>query len=306
MDNYFYRQSQGNQARATVPRLAEFKMGDAKNYSRSDAQRRSNFPSLKVEMTDIVARERIEEDRTKKLSRFFMVLIIVLVGIIALELIFHFVVGPRLVIKTVKINAETGIALTDSQILELADLSGGLSYFGLDTKKIQNNLLRSPLVQSAEVKKNFPDSLEINLKRRNALGFALETSGDRLLPLVFDENGVVFMVGGDVIWQDLPVISGILFPDPRPGLKFPESLSQFLTDLYTLKTQAPVLFNEISELKFIKKNASEFEVMLYPKNYRTKVRIGTRINENLMKNILMVLDMVQRENIASSDRKSVV
>ena len=56
----------------------------------------------------------------------------------------------------------------------------------------------------------------------------------------------------------------------------------------------------ISELRIVKKTDREFEVLLYPANHRVPVRIGPEINEKLCTYIMMVLDVMERENLLGS------
>ena len=256
--------------------------------------------SWRMESETLVEKERAREKRAARLNRFFKTTIVVLLGILAVEVVFNFFIEPKMVISKVKITANEGIALTNSQILELAGFSGTLSYLDVDTRKAEASLARVPLIRSASVEKHFPDTLTIRIERREPLGVVLEEKGGQTVPLVFDRDGMIFDVGASPFLGDLPVVSGIKFPELRPGVRLPDTLLPFLTDLSVMKEKSGSLFGLISELKFVKKNTNDYEVLLFPRQFRTRVRIGSRIDDNLMKNILLVLDMVTRENMAPS------
>ncbi|MDR1894740.1 MAG: FtsQ-type POTRA domain-containing protein [Spirochaetales bacterium] len=243
---------------------------------------------------------RREAEGRQRLNRFFKILICLFLAVIFCELCYHFVLAPRLVIRTIRIKAEEGITLSDQEILRLSGLTGTLSYLGVDISSAQNNLLRHPGVAQARIIKHFPDTLEILLHCRRPLGVALEGRQEGLIPLVFDDEGVVFKASWEDLgdYSNLPVISGVRFPDPRAGVKLPGDLIFFLKDLSQLKSGSPVLFDLISELKFIRKEGADFEVLVFLNNFRTRARIGSRISENLMKNMLMALDMAERENMS--------
>ena len=53
----------------------------------------------------------------------------------------------------------------------------------------------------------------------------------------------------------------------------------------------------ISEFKFIKKDGSRYEVLLYPEHYRVPVRIGDRLDERTLNYIMMVLDVVLKQGL---------
>jgi len=242
--------------------------------------------------------ERAEEERKLRLNRFFKITIFILLGILVLQIGFNFVIEPRMMITSIKIQVEEGMPLSNETIMRLAGLEGNLKYFDVDTDKAETMLSRVPLILNVSVEKVFPNTLKIELVRRQPLGVAFFEGEHGDIPLVFDHEGVVFDTGISSFLNDLPVISGIKFPEPLPGARLPDSLIVFIQDLEQLKIDSPLLFGLISELKFVKKNTNDYEVLLYPREFRTRVRIGTRINADLMKNILLVLDVISDEEIA--------
>ncbi|MBI9103253.1 MAG: FtsQ-type POTRA domain-containing protein [Spirochaetales bacterium] len=242
--------------------------------------------------------ERAEEERRIRLNRFFKITIFILLGVLVIQIGFNFIIEPRLMINSIKIQVEEGMPLSNETIMRLAGLEGNLKYFDVDTEKAETLLSRVPLIVDAKVSKVFPNTLKIELVRRKPLGVSFFEGEYGDVPLVFDREGVVFDTGTSNLLSDLPVISGIKFPEPVPGIRLPDALIVFIQDLEQLKIDSPLLFGLISELKFVKKNTNDYEVLLYPREYRTRVRIGTRIDADLMKNILLVLDVIGDEEIA--------
>ena len=269
-------------------------------FSRENAERSYADLSWLAETEPLLDRERRQERRTDRVNRFFKTAILILLGILVLEIVFNFFVEPRMVITSVRISSDGRLPLSDAEILEKAGLQGTLSYLDIDVRKAEESLRRIPLVRNAAVEKHFPNLMEIRLESRVPLGVVLAEQEGLTVPLVFDEQGVIFSIGDSPLLTDLPVVSGIRFPELRPGVRLPDPLISFLGDLSVMKENSGTLFGLISELKFVKKNTNDYEVLLFPRQYRTRVRIGSRIDESLMKNILMVLDMVARENLAPS------
>ncbi len=240
-------------------------------------------------------RRRVPDERS--VSRAFIVVIGVLLVILAAQIVFHLAIAPRLVVRHVEIITDGAIGLNDEALLTIADLSESPYYFDIDADAVAARLETYPLIKSATAEKVFPDKLRIRVVGRTPLAVALVEQEGGTVPVAFDEEGVVFQIGSSVEELDIPVVSGLTFPDVRLGRRIARPLTEFLADLERLRRDAPELFNLISEIKFVKKNRSGFEVILFPRDYPVRVRIGTGITEETMKRIVLILDVVARQGV---------
>jgi len=229
---------------------------------------------------------------TVALSLFFVTLLV-------LQIAFQLFIAPELAIKKIEIHCSNSFPLSNNDILKIAELEGNLYYFSINTAQIKNKLLQHSIIKTAEVKKIFPASLYIKVTERVPLGMALVNSGGKTIPVVFDEEGVIFEIGKSVSDYKIPVISGLKFTEIRLGLKLPEELIFYLSELKKLKETTPALFEQISELKFVNKNNSSYEVLLYPLNTKVRVRTENTINDNLIKQIFVVLDIIEKNGLES-------
>jgi len=226
-------------------------------------------------------------------------LVFVLVGIVVLvlagEAAFQFLVAPNLRIDTIRID--DGSAFAKEDILRMAGIEGPIYYFLVNADSMRKTLESSPAVKQAFVEKVFPDTLKIRLVPRAPLAVAIAEVGDSVLPLTFDEDGVVFATGGEVADWTLPVVSGIRFEGIKPGMKLPTMLGTFLRDLKDLKNSNPALFGCFSEYRIVKKGEGHFEVLLYPMQHKVPVRIESGLATDKAKMILMVLDVMDKERL---------
>ena len=234
--------------------------------------------------------------RNENPIRFFVIVIAVLLLVLIGELVFHLVVSPRMTIKHVDFTVDPGLGLDNRALLTLTELGESPFFFGIDEGAIAARLEEYPLIRLARVEKSFPDKLKIAVWGRTPLAIALVSGSESTIPVTFDSEGVVFQIGESVAGYDLPVVSGLTFPDVRLGQRISRTLVTFLSDLERLRTDSPVLFNLISELKFVTKNRSGFEVVLFTKNYPVRIRIGSTIDSELMKRIVLVLDIVSQQD----------
>lgn len=235
-------------------------------------------------------RERFE------LQRFFSVIVLVLMAIFVIEVLFHFFIAPTLVIDKVVIHAKDGFPYSNGELLELAGVKGNNYFFDVDTAMITARLEQVPIIHRATVTKQFPHTLTIAIEERVPLSVLMVMDENGMVPAYVDAEGVIFRSGRQE-YIDLPVISGIEVPAYKDGMKLPTVLSSFLEDIDKLRRDSGALYRLISEVKFVKKNKADYEVVLYPSHYPVRVRIGPSLTADLMKYILLVLDVVSDEGI---------
>ena len=246
-------------------------------------------------LSGLYNRERIKP--RQRIRLVFSILIAVLAAILLIEIVFHFVISPRLRLSRVEIVAGKGLTLTNGAILKLAGLNGNETFFAVDEAGIAERIATFAPVKSVTVEKVFPNTLRIGITAREPLGISLTVINGRSLPIMLDEEGVVFQIGASVSEFDLPALSGFTFSEVELGQRVNRALLAFFHDLRNLKSTSVALFNLISELKFVKKDRAGFEVLLYPRDYRVAVRIGPRISVDIMRKILLVLDVFAGQGI---------
>lgn len=243
-------------------------------------------------------KRRVEQDQ-RDLRRLFSVIIAVLVFLLLAEIVYHVFIAPYLVVNQVTIQAESDFPYTNEELLSLSGVKGDAYFFDVKPKLISARLEQVPIIKSVEVSKEFPHGLTISVTERNPLAALTVVDADGMVPAYVDSEGVIFRSKG-VEFLDLPIISGIDVPSYKDGMQLPQVLTGFLQDLNRLQIDNPVLYRLISEVKFVKKNAADYEVVLFPSQYQVKVRIGPALTEELMKYIVLVLDVVAGKGMESS------
>jgi cell division protein FtsQ len=226
-----------------------------------------------------------------RMKRIFTTVILFLLAVLVLEIVFHLFIAPELVIKTINIKARDDFPLSNAEILEAAEVRERPYFFSVSSGDIERRLERIPMVEDAAVSTSFPDTMTIDLRGRAPIGVIPVTSDGGMQQALVDDQGVIFAAGGEQV-HDLPVISGIEVPQMSSGMRLPEQVKGFLRDMETLRSNAPSLYRLISEVKFVKKNESSFEVLLYPAHYRVRVRLGPTLDTHTLKYIMLVLDVI--------------
>ena len=236
-------------------------------------------------------------NNNERIERFFIRLIIFLVAVIILEVAFHFYIAPSLYINKIEISASPELGLGEEDILSITGLNTKVNYFEIRDTDIAGSLLSLPAVKAVDVKKVFPSTLILNITAREPVGVFLVNSGSGVVPMGVDAEGVLFpLKNRDVAAVDYPVISGVSAPDIKNGARLPRPLCSFVEDLDMVRRTAPQLFGLISEVKFVKKEGVDYEVILYPTNSRIRVRIGSELDVKLLKYMVMILDVISMQN----------
>lgn len=93
---------------------------------------------------------------------------------------------------------------SEIDILQQLGLSGSSSTIGLDVRDARNRLLGLPWVRDAEVRKVYPDTIDVKLNERTA--FAIWQHGDDLS--LIEENGSVIAPLRDSKFSTLPLFVG--------------------------------------------------------------------------------------------------
>jgi cell division protein FtsQ len=251
-------------------------------------------------MSEGVVMSRREEEGEGGLGRRLLASLVVALGALALiELVVQVVLMPRMVVRSIVISSD--LKVSEQELLQIAGITGRERYLSLDTAEIERRLEACPLVRETTVQKVFPDALRLSVIGRKPLAVALGRSGDHTVPVVFDEDGVVFQIGGAASGSgipDLPVISGLSFT-PALGMAMPAMLRPLLKDLAALQGRSPELYGLISELKVSAINSVDYELEFYPLGRRIRVRLGNRIDETVLRYAFLVIDVLARTRSAA-------
>lgn len=254
-------------------------------------------------MSEALAFHSPKTSRTEQLvNRLLWTVIFLLILFILGELLFHFVISPRLVIRN--ISVESNLSLSEEEILAMVGLREKVYFFSLDVGQVREKLEAYPLIKRAVVEKNFPDSLKIAIYGRRPLALALAAgAGGVSLPLALDEEGVVFQIGASITNYDLPVISGLQFSQVRVGTRLPAALSPLIADLERLRRQFPDLYRLISEVRVISREGNRYELLLCLLTHSIKLRFGGGITGSGLKNGVMLLDLIEKQGFSDNVRE---
>jgi cell division protein FtsQ len=235
-------------------------------------------------------------------NRLLLLLVLCLVLFLVGELIFHFVIAPRLTVRNIVIRSD--LPLSKEEILSITGTGDNPYYYQIDPARITDSLENLPMVRKAEVEKTFPDALHITLYGRIPLSILFYTTPlGSSIPMAIDDEGVVFEIGSSLSEWDLPVITGVEFKKLEVGARLPEKVRPILKDLQRLRQEDPGIFRLISELRLVPKAAGDLEILLYPLQFPVRVRLAGELEPAVLRNAVVVLDLLAGEGLLSRVRE---
>ncbi len=141
-----------------------------------------------------------------KMVLLTMVFIIATFGYIFLKTDFFFLKELN-VVGQVKLNQE--------DILLSGKIEMNKNIYRYNLKEVKNNLLKNPYIKEVNIKRKFPNKLNIDLVERVEMS-AIPYMGSYVL---INEEGVVLKVESDINNVDKPLLTGIDFKDLKIGEK---------------------------------------------------------------------------------------
>jgi cell division protein FtsQ len=254
-------------------------------------------------MSEAAAFGRSKTPRSESLfNKLLWIVVCLLALLLAGEIVFHFLIAPRLVVRNVRIR--TSLDLSREQVLAIAGIGPGQYFFRLDTEEVRRRLESYPLVRTAVVEKRFPDSLDVVLTEREPLSMLLyETPDGRSVPVVIDEEGVVFEIGSGVSDWNLPVLTGFSFRELAVGMRLPDQVKPLLSELGWLRHSEPELYSLLSEIRVVSRPGDRLELLLFPVHRRVRIRMGSSLQPSAIRNALMVIDVFSDEGMLDRIRE---
>ncbi|MDR1176274.1 MAG: FtsQ-type POTRA domain-containing protein [Treponema sp.] len=220
--------------------------------------------------------------------------------LIGAELVWLLLIQPCMPLARIDIDGISGIAEAD--ILSHGGIGPGTSWMKINPEKVKQALETHWMVDSASVEKRFPASLRIKLSKRKAVAVELSMKDGKVLPVYLDRKGVIVEIGGDHGFSSsIPIISGLLQEEPRLGNMVPARYQGVLEDVYRIGEQEPALMSAVSEIGIRKKNFDGFDLVLYPVHNPIRVLMDKELNEDSLRYLLLVLDVLEKQGSAPEE-----
>lgn len=230
----------------------------------------------------------------KKDKKVFLVkiLVFVLAVLLFVELIISMVLVPCFSKPSITVS---GLKSASQQ--EFTELLGSMktsSWLRFDTQRAASLLSSVPYIDSVDVSKVFPDRVIVSVKERVPVVKTVINNGGRYISVQIDKNGVLFTGNRQKSDTDyeIPLVSGLPVEKFREGMSIPANYRVLLDQIETVRSRSQKYFAAISEIQVVQKEYGNYELVLYPVHKHVRVLTDRSLNEEALKYMMVVLDVV--------------
>ncbi len=232
-------------------------------------------------------------DSKRKDPRITIVKIVVLILIVllALEAVFYTMVIPCL--APVKVQFEGLKTIPSSLLMQKLEDMGTVTWIEFDSGRAVDSLSSLSGIESVGVDKIFPDKVMISIKERLPVAKTIVNINDRSTTVQISENGVLFTnttsVSAD---SNIPLVSGLPVEGMQLGMRFPSKFRPLMAQIAAIGALPQKYFSAISEIQVLQKEYGNYELVLYPVQSHVRVLADRSLNEEALKRMLVILDVV--------------
>ncbi|MCR5217188.1 FtsQ-type POTRA domain-containing protein [Treponema sp.] len=171
------------------------------------------------------------------------------------------------------------------------------NYFNFDTANVARTLNSLSCIESVEVIKHFPHTVEIHVRERKPLAKTLVNSRGKTLPVAIDKSGVLFMtdsINSIISDSGVPLLSGLPVEQFYDGMKIPAEYKELMNDIATMSLLPQNYFAGISEIQVIPKEYGGYELAVYPIHTKARVLTDRALNEDSLKYMMITLEVIKK------------
>ena len=157
-------------------------------------------------------------------------------------------------------------------------------------------LSSEPGIDNVMVEKKFPDRIYINVVEREPVALTFIVDDGYTNPVQIDRNGVLFPVkdNDEVNSNLIPIISGLPVEHMSGGMRIHSKYRPLIDQIYKISSLGNNYFAGISEICVLPKDTGNYELALIPSQSKIKVLTDRSLNEDALKYMMVVLDVVNK------------
>ena len=220
------------------------------------------------------------------------IVVLVLCLLLLIEAVLYTFVIPCL--APVKIECKGLSSLTENDLIqELGDMQNS-TWINFDTAKAVSILSSISAIDTVSVDKHFPDHVTVVVRERIPVAKTIIMVNGRSTPVQIDENGVLFTTKAYSNFSDssIPLVTGLPVDNVKDGMRLNSKYRALMEQVATIRALPQKYFAAISEIQVVPKEYGNYELVLYPIHTRVRVLTDRTLNEDALKYMMVVLDVV--------------
>ncbi|MCR4580754.1 MAG: FtsQ-type POTRA domain-containing protein [Treponema sp.] len=244
------------------------------------------FLTAEVETED----SRSADNKIKIIKVIFIVLCILLIGeLVAYKYIMPSFSNPKVTVSGQKNYSAEEIA---RKLLKM----NANTWFDFDVDQAVSILSSEAGIESVSVEKHFPDKIFINVVERDPVAVTFVVENGRTYPVEIDKNGVLFHGKENYVADTakVPIISGLPIEYMAQGMRIPNIYRPLIEQIASISALPQKYFAGISEICVLPNEFGNYELALFPAQSKIKVLTDRALNEDALKYMMVVLDVVNQ------------
>jgi cell division septal protein FtsQ len=233
----------------------------------------------------------------KTLKLLKMLIILAIATIIAVVL--QIAISPFL---PARIEAQNIQGITRAELLETAGIVEGVSsYATIDAEATARSLLAISSIKTAVVKKKFFRIVQIEIETRKPIAQILASSVNKQIPLLIDEQGVVFAIRREFS-ATMPIITDPAMKEPVVGSRFSMPLVKLFASITKIAEEEslsmePSLLARISEIEVHWRYSGTYDLILHLNHSLTRIFMKPELKISDLQDTIKVLDALTANGI---------
>lgn len=235
-----------------------------------------------------------ESDNSEKKIKVIKVIFFVLTFLMAGEFLVYKYAIPSLSSPKVTISGQK--MYTAQEIASKLLVMNSANWFTFNVNQATAIIASESGIESVKIHKQFPDKIFIDITERSPVAVTFVLNGNFTIPVQIDKNGVLFEEKNtsNADLNSIPIISGLPIEYMSGGMRIPSTFKPLIEQIGKIQTSPQKYFASISEICVLPKEYGNYELELIPSQSKVKVMMDRALNEEALKYMMIVLDVVNQ------------
>ena len=235
-----------------------------------------------------------EEDKSEKKIKVIKILFCVLCLLLIGELGVYKYVMPCF--SSPKVTVSGQAAYSAEEIARMLLPMESSNWLDFDVNQAVAIISSEAGIEHVAVEKRFPDKILINLEERKPVAVTLVVENGKTSAMQIDKNGVLFPGRMNAIsdTNEVPIVSGLPVEYMSKGMRIPSKYRPLIDQITKISDLPQKYFASISEICVLPKEYGNYELALIPSQSKVKVLTDRALNEDALKYMMIVLDVVNQ------------
>ena len=237
--------------------------------------------------------EGSSNEKTEKKIKLIKVIFCVLCFALLCELVIYKYVMPSFSSPKVTVTGQKEYSA--EEIARLLLPMNSSNWFDFDVEQAVALLSSEAGIDHVSVEKKFPDKIYVNVEEREPVAVTFVMENGRTSPVQIDKNGVLFPGKKAPSSEDvLPIVSGLPVEYMSKGMRIPSKYRPLIDQISKISVLPQHYFASLSEICVLPKDSGNYELALIPSQSKVKVLTDRALNEDALKYMLVVLEVVNQ------------